>query len=119
MDVYSIMTQPARYSQVEPLGPAPHRPIFIPITRADALFTQLDHQLLANGEERWITEVVGIHSTEQGIWIQIGFVDRPETTAVVHLSRHSTADHALAALGAWVKQPADKRSTIIQAMQVA
>jgi hypothetical protein len=65
---------------------------------ADRLFASLDRRRVDAENCSWVAVVLGIHSCESEVWIQIAPEDSPSNSVVLRLSRWATVEHALAAL---------------------
>jgi hypothetical protein len=64
----------------------------------DRLFAGLDHRRVDAENCSWVAVVLGIHSCESDIWIQVAPEESPSNSVVLRLSRWATVEHCLAAL---------------------
>lgn len=67
-------------------------------TEAQAIVAALDGRQMGTREQGWKAQVLGIHVDEGDLWVQVARDNDPATIAVLRLSRHATASHAIVAL---------------------
>ncbi|HET9831112.1 MAG TPA: hypothetical protein VFP91_05370 [Vicinamibacterales bacterium] len=89
------------------------------LSSADRLFEQLDHRVVDLHSDRWITEVTAIQVVGADAWVQLARADDPSSGVVLHLSTYATPDHALEALAAWSRIPADERPRVLDVPHLA
>jgi len=63
----------------------------------DKWYRALDRQELRLGTQAWPALVSGIHVQGRDLWIQISHAENPEQSLVLHVSRDTNIDAALAA----------------------
>src|SRR5262245_1332611 len=87
--------------------------------RPDRWFAELDQRRIVRGPFSWLIQVDGVHVASRDAWVQVALVDQPQSSVVLHLSRHATAANALAALHAWFQIPARERPHVVDVMHLA
>jgi hypothetical protein len=70
------------------------------IESIDCLAAALDLQTVGDAANRWVVHVLGVHTDDRALWVQVA--PRPDGTdsVILKLSMWATARHALAALAA-------------------
>jgi len=89
------------------------------LSRGDSFFAQLDHQRVGSGLNSWELTVFSVYTQQGETWVQVGAIDDPSCSVLLRMPAFCTAEHALAAIEAWVSQPAEDRANVIDLMQVA
>jgi hypothetical protein len=81
------------------------------VSPADRWFAALDQRYIGSGERRWVAQVLGVHRTPDGLWVQLAPNDDPGATIVLHLSAGTRIEDVLNALE--TQDQLDGRSHII------
>jgi hypothetical protein len=84
----------------------------------EALATALDSRVIDGpGPEPWMIHVLGVHSDDRDVWLQIAPAGDVTASLVLRLSRQATVAHAVASLA--LGRPAmDRYPRIIDVMRV-
>src|SRR5262249_30218643 len=85
----------------------------------DGWFEELDKRRIVNGSSSYVVQVDGVHTDSRGAWVQVAFVDHPESSVVLRISRYATVANAVAALRAWLEKDAHQRRHVIEVMQLS
>ena len=72
-------------------------PEFPEPTPAEALALELDQRVI-NGTQPWMVHVLGVHSDDRDVWMQIAPAGDLTSSIVLRLSHQATAAHAVASL---------------------
>jgi hypothetical protein len=88
-------------------------------SRAEQLFTELDGRTVGCGLDRWVLQVLGIHTSANDIWIQAAPAGDATRSLVLHFSARSSAEGALGALATWSSLPDDQRPRVIEVNESA
>lgn len=75
----------------------------------DALFAELDGQIIRGRQGTWRAEVLSILADAQETWLQIGPAERPALAIILRLVGHQQAARVLEALRAWSDLPEELR----------
>lgn len=68
-------------------------------------FLVLDQRMLHVGPDTWIVQVLGIHSSPEGLWIQLASIDEPHRSFVLQVDESTTVTDVTAALRARAAAP--------------
>jgi len=79
----------------------------------DALFAELDGQIIRGRRAMWRAEVLSILADAQETWLQIGPADHPAMAIVLRLVGQQQASRVIDALRAWSDLPEELRPTRI------
>jgi len=85
-----------------------------PLTRAEALFAELDGCDIRSGLGYWVACVLGIHVDRDEAWIQLSLVGETHCSLVVHLLAAATGQQALGAIKSWLDCPPLTRPAILE-----
>ena len=99
------------------MNPRAHR-VQTTATATDPLFADLDGRMVATGSEPWSVRVLGIHARGGEFWVQCSPPQGALSGPVLRLSGRATAQHAVAALEAWVALPPSSRPDMVDVMRV-
>lgn len=77
----------------------------LPGAHADIWFMVLDQRMLHIGPETWIIQVMGIHASREGLWIQLAAIDEPEKSFVLQVGERTTITDVTAVLRARSETP--------------
>ena len=94
-------------------------------TELDRWFEAIDHQQIVSGRSSWTAEVVGIHSSNGELWVQVSPTEWPGSAVVLRVTHGSSVDCALAALAECCEWPVtslkviDLRPDAPQAREIA
>jgi hypothetical protein len=77
----------------------------VPGPHADMWFLVLDQRMLHVGLDTWIVQVLGIHSSPEGLWIQLASIDEPHRSFVLQVDDHTTVADVTAVLRARTSAP--------------
>jgi len=75
----------------------------------DALFAELDGQIIRGRRAAWRAEVVAILAEAHETWLQIGPAERPSMAIVLRLVGTRQSERVLEALRAWTDLPEELR----------
>ena len=90
---------------------APWRVISSPqLSTADRWFAALDQHIVTLGNQRWTTQVVGVHVHPFETWIQLEFNERPERSFLLRLQPSAGLNDALATIRALLQQDGGRMS---------
>lgn len=64
----------------------------------DRWFDAIDHQQIGTGLDGWTAEVVGIHSSDGDLWVQVSPTEWPGNSVVLRVAQDSSMESALTAL---------------------
>lgn len=76
-----------------------------PGAHADMWFLVLDQRMLHVGPDTWIVQVLGIHSSPEGLWIQLASIDEPQRSFVLQVDEQTTVTDVTVALRARASAP--------------
>ena len=85
---------------------------FVDSRSSDQWFAALDQRKIGSGSGNWVVQVQGVHSENDGVWIQISSSEDPFATIVLHLTATTSVGDVLAALERH-DHPVDGRPAII------
>ncbi len=68
-------------------------------------FLVLDQRMLHVGPDTWIVQVLGIHSSPEGLWIQLASIDEPHRSFVLQVDDRTTVTDVTAVLRARASAP--------------
>jgi hypothetical protein len=105
-------------ASVGPLAGGARRidPVAADVGIEDPLFSGLDGRTIHSGGRPWVMQVVGIHRSPAGVFVQVCSLRDP-AGVVLRMAPHATAAHALAALAARFALPPGERPHIIDVMR--
>jgi hypothetical protein len=66
--------------------------------RIDQVIAGLDQRQVGEGASAWVAQVLGVHSDERDLWVQVAPADNPFESIVLRMSPYATPQHAVAAL---------------------
>ena len=81
----------------------------------DRWYRALDYRRITVGTQYWLALVSGIHVHGNNLWIQISRADNSDESLVLHVSRETSIDSAIAAVRAWA--PLDPECRVIHVTQ--
>jgi hypothetical protein len=68
-------------------------------------FLVLDQRMLHVGPDTWSLQVLGIHSSPEGLWIQLASIDEPQRSFVLQVDEQTTVTDVTGALRARTSAP--------------